>query len=204
MLRNFFFPCFFLSLFLLKLSSRTDFIRQISSSSGDTRGSWKNLVYCPEDYYIYAFNQKVDCQSTGVNVLKVVCRSPFLDNTQKIEFISYDDPEGTWQTLKYCLGDYMNSYFVSKDGYSFNELSVSDVRMKCIDETTYNSPGGACNSDLTSPASCLSGEAMCGYQVRFMDPSLLDDLGVTDTLFMCCCLTGYFLYTNPINGGTSV
>ena len=185
-------------IYLPTVCSRSDVVRQIQSSTGDSRGSWRDLVYCLDNHYVNGFNQKMECGSYGVNVFRLYCTS--LDNSQSYSITSYDNSEGSWQADQYCTqGDFMQSYYVSKDGCSswflgacISDLSLSDVRMKCIASASYLSPGGGCNSNLTSSVSCSTGEAICGYQTRFENPWSGDDVRTTDSRFECCCLNGYF------------
>lgn len=209
MCNNFIFHNFsFISIFLIFISSvcpRSDVIREITSSTGDTNGDWRDLVYCSDNHYVYGFNQKMDCDTLGVNVFRLYCAS--WDHSVSSTITSHDDDEGSWQTDKYCnQGDFMQSYYVGKNGWNGgNALSLSDVRMKCITDTSYLSPGGGCNSASTSPASCNTGEAICGYQTRFQDGSVwVDDVRTTDSIFKCCCFKGYFLYTDPNTGQKTV
>ena len=200
-------------IYLHPVFSRSDVVREIQSSTGDTRGSWRNLVYCLDNHYVNGFNQRVDCNNYGVNVFILYCAS--LDNSQSYSIISYDDSGGSWQTNQYCnFGDFMQSYFVSKNGctswsnldffgisYCVKEISLSDVRMKCITGTNDLSPGGGCHNDWTGLASCTTGEAICGYQIRFEDGG---GVRASDSIFKCCCLNGYFLYTDSSNGQKTV
>ena len=201
-----------ISYFLIFLPSahpRSDVIREIHSATNDGGGSWRDLVYCFDNHYVYGFNQKMDCSYIGVNVFRLYCAS--FDNSQSYSITSHDDSDGDWQTDVFCNnGDFMQSYYVSKSGCGewfiacVNQLSLSDVKMKCITGSSYLSPGGGCSSDWTSPASCSTGEAICGYQTRFEDPWAGDDLRTTDSIFKCCCLIGYFLHTDPSNGQQAV
>ena len=193
------FLCFFLS-----FSIRSDVIREISSATNDNHGDWRDLVFCPDDHYVYGFNQKMDCSDLGVNVFEIHCAS--LDHSQTSIIRSYDNSDGNWQTTQTCgANDFMNSYYVSKSGSGrfWNALSLSDVRMKCISESTYRNAGGGCSSDWTTEISCLSGEAMCGYQIKFETPGFfLDDRRTTDSKFQCCLICkkadGWFVNSGPI------
>ena len=213
---NIFYYCFIVFYFLLTSSlpssiPRLDFTREITSATGDTRGNWRTEKFCPDDNYVYGFNQKIDCSSYGSNIIQLVCGLQSYS-----QLYSHDDSNGNWQNEAntYCSsGDFMKSYKVKKDGYysawiGSNDLSISDVDIRCSSETTYRNPGGGCSSgSWTNPASCNEGEAICGYQIRFdEDTSLVsfvfqDNVGMSDTRFYCCLVCkktdGWFLDSGP-------
>ena len=102
-------------IFLLSVYPRSDVIREIHSVTNDNRGNWRDLVYCSDNHYVYGFNQKMQCNNIGVNVFQLYCAS--FDNSQSYPIISHDDGEGNWQADIFCNnGDFMQSYFVSKEG----------------------------------------------------------------------------------------
>lgn len=53
--------------------SRADYTHDVTSTTSASAGAWKNKVFCPDDTYIYSYNQFQACNTVGTNYIKVTC-----------------------------------------------------------------------------------------------------------------------------------
>ena len=56
---------------LILTLSRTDYIRDVTSTTGTSKGTWKDEVFCPDNTYIFSYNQLQECEFYGTNYIKV-------------------------------------------------------------------------------------------------------------------------------------
>jgi hypothetical protein len=52
--------------------ARLDYTHDVTSSTGSNQGTWKQRVFCPDNTYIYGYNQLQACNSVGTNYIRVI------------------------------------------------------------------------------------------------------------------------------------